>query len=271
MAITAEDIQNQSFNVDRRGYDVDEVDVFLEHVAAEIDIMNAHIAELEQAARDGYVDMDSAFAEPALPGTDEEVAKVKADLAAEIAEKDARIAELEAMVEEKNDDSSAIAAALVSAQRTAKDIIDKADKEAAEIIADAKNDAEVIVNKAESTRDRIETDIADLDAMHDDTCDAFALALQEFVDDANEKLEFIARAKAKVKPSAALNHARYNSPAQAPFHQNMDGAMAAPAFGSPVVNTAATVVPATPMPSTIEKDLSGFGDASDFMGFDDID
>ena len=37
MAITSEDIHNQSFTVDRKGYDVDEVDVFLEHVAAEID------------------------------------------------------------------------------------------------------------------------------------------------------------------------------------------------------------------------------------------
>ena len=36
MAITAADIQNVSFSIDRKGYDVDEVDVFLEHVAAEI-------------------------------------------------------------------------------------------------------------------------------------------------------------------------------------------------------------------------------------------
>ena len=37
MAITASDIHNQSFSIDRKGYDVDEVDVFLEHVADEID------------------------------------------------------------------------------------------------------------------------------------------------------------------------------------------------------------------------------------------
>ena len=47
MAITAQDIHNQSFAIDRKGYDVDEVDVFLEHVADEIDLLNAQIAELE--------------------------------------------------------------------------------------------------------------------------------------------------------------------------------------------------------------------------------
>ena len=80
MAITSEDIHNQSFTVDRKGYDVDEVDVFLEHVAAEIDGLNAQIEEL--LARidelnnnqmgfddDEPMDMDAAFAEPAMPGT----------------------------------------------------------------------------------------------------------------------------------------------------------------------------------------------------------
>ena len=36
MAITSADIQNQSFKIERRGYDVDEVDVFLERVASEM-------------------------------------------------------------------------------------------------------------------------------------------------------------------------------------------------------------------------------------------
>ena len=44
MAITSEDIQNQSFSIDRKGYDVDEVDVFLEHVADEIDLLTASLS-----------------------------------------------------------------------------------------------------------------------------------------------------------------------------------------------------------------------------------
>ena len=46
MAITAEDIQNVSFSIDRKGYDVDEVDVFLERVADEVASMTNRIADL---------------------------------------------------------------------------------------------------------------------------------------------------------------------------------------------------------------------------------
>ena len=52
MAITSAEIHNQSFSIDRKGYDVDEVDVFLEHVADEIDGMNAQIAQLENQLDD---------------------------------------------------------------------------------------------------------------------------------------------------------------------------------------------------------------------------
>ena len=47
MAITSAEIHNQSFSIDRKGYDVDEVDVFLEHVADEIDNLNNQIADLQ--------------------------------------------------------------------------------------------------------------------------------------------------------------------------------------------------------------------------------
>lgn len=48
MAITSDDINNQRFSIAKRGgYDVDEVDVFLERVADEIDAMNAIVADYE--------------------------------------------------------------------------------------------------------------------------------------------------------------------------------------------------------------------------------
>ena len=62
MAITAEDIHNQSFSIDRKGYDVDEVDVFLERVADEVDAMNKQIADLQNQVDDARF---SGFDEPA--------------------------------------------------------------------------------------------------------------------------------------------------------------------------------------------------------------
>ena len=65
MAITASDIHNQSFSIDRKGYDVDEVDVFLEHVADEIDILNDTIAHLQdQLEADRFSGLDPPAAPP---------------------------------------------------------------------------------------------------------------------------------------------------------------------------------------------------------------
>ncbi len=262
MAITAEDIQNQSFNVDRRGYDIDEVDVFLERVAAEVDFMNARIAELEQYD-DSVIDMDAAFAEPEIVVDEEKPVETYG-----ASDKDARIAELEQMLAEKNDDSTAIAAALVSAQRTAKDIIDKAKAEAADIIADAKADADNIITKAENARDKVEAEIAELDAMHDDTCEAYAESLRGFIDDATAKLNHVEKVKGKIKPVSQMGHARFASPNQAPVNPGMGGVGT---FNAPIAANA-TVMPAAPVASSIEKDMSGFGDASDdFFDFADVD
>ena len=48
MAITKEDIQREGFEHSLRGYDVEQVDVFLERVASEVDEMNLRIADLEE-------------------------------------------------------------------------------------------------------------------------------------------------------------------------------------------------------------------------------
>ena len=309
MAITSEDIHNQSFTVDRKGYDVDEVDVFLEHVAAEIDGLNAQIEEL--LARidelnnnqmgfddDEPMDMDAAFAEPAMlepepEAVKEEAADTTSVLSAD--EKDARIAELEKQLSEKETDASAIANALVTAQRSAQEVLDAARAEAKRIHN---------VDRANAEKAKIETAIEELDRSHKKTCEAYSEALKSFIDDANAKLDDIEDELAK-KEGKKRSHGRFASPAQAPVHKPMFGATGAvapsyvaPAAGAvesapvtPAVTAApatatvipaqsaapatATVIPAqsaapAPAPS-VEKDLSGFGDAAEAFDLGDID
>ena len=110
MAITSAEIHNQSFSIDRKGYDVDEVDVFLEHVADEIDGMNAQIAQLENQLDDRKFE---GFDTPARV----EAPVVVTDDAA-LAEKDARIADLERQLEAKKADDNAIAQALITVSYT---------------------------------------------------------------------------------------------------------------------------------------------------------
>lgn len=52
MAITMQDIQDEGFEHALRGYDVGQVDVFLERVANEVDAMNKQIEELESELKE---------------------------------------------------------------------------------------------------------------------------------------------------------------------------------------------------------------------------
>lgn len=291
MAITSEDIHNQSFTVDRKGYDVDEVDVFLEHVAAEIDALNAEIDELlarveELSAQQPYfdeeepMDMDAAFAEPALPleedieanGPEQPVVS-----AATADEKDARIVELERQLAEKENDASAIANALVTAQRSAKEVLDKAHDEAKRIQADAEADAADIIDRANAEKDKIEDAIDELERTHKATCETYSESLRAFIEDASKKLDDIEDELAK-KDGKKRAHARYSSPVQAPVHKpepmGATGAVA-PSYVTPAAPLGATVAPVTTMPASpkpsVEKDLSGYGDASDAFDLGDID
>lgn len=287
MAITAEDIHNQSFTVDRKGYDVDEVDVFLEHVAAEIDALNEEIYQLQDqlAAYEGQetfdddaeMDMDAAFAEPALPGEEDEEVAEEAPVLSD-SEKDARIAELERQLAESKTDASAIASALVTAQRSAQEVLDAAEAEAKSIRSDAEAQAADIVDRANSERSKIEDASDEMDRTYKKTCESYAEALKAFIDDANKKLDDIEDELAK-KDGKKRAHARFNSPTQAPVLNPTTpttGAVApsyvapTPAAAAPVTPVAATAV-VTPAKPGIEKDLSGYGDASDAFDLGDID
>ena len=132
MAITSAEIHNQSFSIDRKGYDVDEVDVFLEHVADEIDGMNAQIIQLENQLDDRKFDgFDTPARTVEMPVVDDSL----------LAEKDERIADLERQLEAKKADDNAIAQALIIAQRSADEIIANANAQSAATIKDAEEAA----------------------------------------------------------------------------------------------------------------------------------
>ena len=264
MAITAAEIHNMSFSIDRKGYDVDEVDVFLEHVADEIDAMNNQIAQLEGQLDDRFDGFDTpAHIEPVQAGVSDQV----------LAEKDARIAELERQLEAKKADDNAIAQALIIAQRSADEIIANANAQSAATIKDAEEEAQRIVDKAEGERQKVLDAIKKLEDDREDAREEYRDLLTDFISDATRKLAEIG--ESAPVPSAASLHARSASDAastgsapsvQAPI--NRDGAGA---YATPQSVTGAVVAPATPRPSAVEKDLSGFGDADDAFEFEEID
>ena len=265
MAITAAEIQNVSFSIDRKGYDVDEVDVFLEHVAEEIDTMNQRIeglvAELDAKEAEIAAAAEAAAAPaPVAAAIDVAAGDDDTDDAATLK---ARIADLEAKLAEKTANDSAISQALIVAQRSADEIVANERAEASNIIKDADEEADRIVGKAEADRLKITDSIRTLEADRSDVRAEYREMLSNFMADAQRKLAEIdgdaRRANVTAPARAEANASAYAAPVAA-----QPAATAAPA--------AAAKQAATPAASGyIDKDFSGYGAADSDFAFDDID
>lgn len=255
MAITAQDIHNQSFAIDRKGYDVDEVDVFLEHVADEIDLLNNQIADLE-------AELDAARAEakaaPAKLNTSEiEIDAISNDeFATILAEKDAAIRDLEDQLADKKANDSAISQALIIAQRSADEIIVKANAQASETMQDAREEADRIINRANADKQGVLDAIRKLEDDREETREGYADLLRDLIEDASNK----------------LNSLGYDDDIDAIPGVGRDGGQLDVVYETDVdyIPAEAEIVPPAPaMSGMFEKDLSGYGDVED--DFEDVD
>ena len=273
MAITAADIQNQSFSMNRKGYDVDEVDEFLEFVANEIDALNNTIAQLEkQDSEQSFTGFDTVAMDKVEEKAEEPVADT-ADMDAALADKDARIAELEAQLSEKKANDNAIAQALIIAQRTADETVAKANDSADQIIEDARAEAARIIEEANADKAEVETEISKLDSDCEAMRDRFQDVLKDIINDATTKLADISDASISASAHARATKVAarsYETPA-APVQT--EAAPVAMDYSTPVFTREdnAVAAPAAPMAFVGERDLSGFGDAAADDDFDDLD
>lgn len=290
MAITSTEIHNQSFSIDRKGYDVDEVDVFLEHVADEIDGLNEQIAQLEAQLDDSKFD---GFDTPArIVEDDDDITMrsgahadgdsaddtVVAELEARCAELEQQLADMEKELEEKKANDNAIAQALIIAQRSADDVVSNAKAQAADTIQDAEDEAKRILDKAEADRQKVLDAIKKLEEDREDAREEYRDLLSDFIDDASRRLNelggstssYSSSSHARLLDSSAAYEDEEPLPgatnAQMPVSIDGSAAYATPATpGAPVVSAA------TPTPSVVEKDFSGFGDVDDDFEFEEID
>ncbi len=249
MPLTQTDVENVSFAISKKGYDVDEVDVFLEQVANDIaeyvDTINDLKAQLgdkevaEKQAGPTHVSEDSF--------DDYEDLDDK-DLNALLAEKDELIEQLQRDLDNKTANDSAISQALIVAQRSADEIIAKANTKADVTIQDAHDEADRIVNRAETEKENIMAAIAKLEEEREGSRNGYADMLRDFIEDANTK----------------LNNLGYDDDVQAiPYDDiqtsGVDYEQPSVDFGSDDLGQTAY---AEPM-HVVEKDMSGFGDLAD--------
>ncbi len=278
MAITSADIQNQSFKIERRGYDVDEVDVFLERVASEIDEMNSEIARLRLQASEAASASRTEIIPAAPKEEDVFESAVPAVDPALLAEKDAKIAELEAKLRDRKSDDTAIAQALIVAQRTADEITAKAKAEADQTRKNAEDEGMRILEKANAEKQKVIEHINELSASREMVREQYQDMLKEFIGSATQRLSEIggevtagidipAELLEMTTFDAASSGSSAKTPvAPKPVQQNPAVATYTTPTVSPVVSA-----PATPKPSAASKDFSGYGDADDSFSFDDVD
>lgn len=266
MAITSEDIQNQSFAIDRKGYDVDEVDVFLEHVADEIDALNNQIHDLELELEEAHAALEAA--EDHAATTAEVTAAVEAagidstsvdELQVLIAEKDDIIADLEEQLAEKAANDSAISQALIIAQRSADEIIVKANAQASETMQDAREEADRILNRANADKQEVLDAIRKLEDEREDAREGYADLLRGFIDDASHKLNDLGYDD---DIDAIPGIGRDAGTLDVIYEEDMGVDYTTPQATDEVAT-------AVPVASVYEKDLSGFGDVED--DFEDVD
>ena len=269
MAITASDIHNQSFSIDRKGYDVDEVDVFLEHVADEIDILNDTIAPPQDQLE---ADRFSGFDAPAASTVAiTEVAAATVDTSeydAQLAQKDAIIADLERQLSDKRADDNAIAQALIIAQRTADEIVSKAKTDGENIRRNAEEEGQRILDKADGEKQRIIEQISELTVSREKVREQYQEMLKDFIAASTKRLSEIGGDNTS---DIVIPEGLIDEDAQAePVAKKWSPSPSTATYTTPTVNPA-VASPAPPKPSQSSKDLSGYGDADDSFTFDEID
>ena len=265
MAITSQDIHNQSFAIDRKGYDVDEVDVFLEHVVDEIDFLNDQIAQLQNElmqAREAAEQTAGETAAIASDTTDIDISEISdGEMAGLLAEKDAIIKGLEEQLADKQANDNAISQALIIAQRSADEIIVKANAQASETMQDAREEADRIINRANADKQGVVDDIHKLEDDREETREGYADLLRDFIEDASRKLNELGYdddidSIPGIGRDAGQVDVVYDEAAAVNY---------IPAEAAEQV----TAAPVAPLAPGIEKDLSGFGDVED--DFEDVD
>lgn len=214
MAITMQDIQDEGFEHALRGYDVGQVDVFLERVANEVDAMNKQIADLESQLKEAKAELAKTRGElaeanaEALASPDEleqanlverelrsELEVVKERLAAATAraeEAEAKIEPMQERLEEKKSLDNAIAEAFIAAQRSAAQIKEDARIEGDRIYRESEAKAREFIRESLAKKAAIDNEIKALSEYSQKFREQYLDMLERFTAHAKEEFSNLA-------------------------------------------------------------------------------
>ncbi len=204
MSITAMDIQQQGFEHSLRGYDVEQVDDFLERVATEVDLLCKENQDLKEqlAASPATTQPDAAAAsanddriaqaEAAAKAAADQARAIAAQAKAtedELARAKATIAEMSQKLAEKDTMDSTISNAFISAQRAADSMLTEARSSADALKEEARAEGERIYRESEGkARDFIREALLEKQRIVDETealsasCDSFRAQYRSLIE-----------------------------------------------------------------------------------------
>lgn len=277
MSITARDIQEQGFEHSRKGYDIEEVDIFLERVATEVDALSrqnqelrTRLAEVSSQQNDFLAAEESGISQEQIQAYETKIHSCEA-----------QIADLTLQLSQKNEDANTISAAFISAQKSADAIREEARAEGEKIYREAEAKAREIVRDALADKQQTLTELEQLKRSRDEFRTEYQSLLSRFTQEAEtefaslptktngpmDKAEVYAQEKAVIAEVRNAAAAQNVKPAAAePVQQVMP--MSIPAKKAVQAPAAAT----TRMPAVSGDTASfeAFGDTADF-DIDEID
>jgi DivIVA domain-containing protein len=154
--LTAADVEQKTFSTALRGYDLDEVDDFLDEIVATIRALNEELEEARAAAEESAVVVPALAPEPAAIAEPETVMEPEPALEVEPEPEPIGAAPVQEV------DESAIGRALIAAQTAADRLLDDARDEAGKIVGEAKSEADSWSAEREAKRRAAEAEIARL-------------------------------------------------------------------------------------------------------------
>ena len=214
MAITLQDIQEVGFEHALRGYDVGQVDVFLERVANEVDAMNKQIADLESQLKEAQDELGKAREELAeasaaslsAPNELEQANLVERELRSELEitqdrlaaankradDAESKIESMQGQLEEKKSLDNAIAEAFIAAQRSAAQIKEDARIEGDRIYRESEAKAREFIRESLAKKAAIDNEIKALSEYSQKFREQYLDMLDRFTAHAKEEFSNLA-------------------------------------------------------------------------------
>ena len=209
MAITMQDIQEVGFEHALRGYDVGQVDVFLERVANEVDAMNKQIADLESQLKEAKEELgqtrgelaEASAASVAVPSELEQANLVERELRSELEiiqdrlaaankradDAEATLGPMQEQLDEKKSLDNAIAEAFIAAQRSAAQIKEDARIEGDRIYHESEAKAREFIRESLAKKAAIDNEIKALSEYSQKFREQYLDMLERFTAHAKEE------------------------------------------------------------------------------------